>query len=50
MPAHGQDAWFKPETDINLTEARWVRAVEMRPGTMKGRPDHAPRAREPGSG
>ncbi len=37
MPAHGQDAWFKPETDIKLTEARWVRAVEMRPGTMKGR-------------
>jgi hypothetical protein len=37
MPAHGQDVWFKPETDINLTEARWVRAVEMRPGTMQGR-------------
>jgi len=37
MPSHGQDVWFKPETPINLTETRWVRAVEMRPGTMKGR-------------
>jgi hypothetical protein len=37
MPAHGQDVWFKPETDINLPETRWVRAVEMRPGTMQGR-------------
>ncbi len=32
MPAHGQDVWFKP-----LTEARWVRAVEMRPGSAAGR-------------
>ena len=38
MPAHGQDVWFKPLTPTcNLTEARWVRAVEMRPGTMQGR-------------
>ncbi len=37
MPAHGQDVWFKPETNIPLTETRWVRAVEMRPGTIKGR-------------
>src|SRR5580658_8869840 len=37
MPAHGQDIWFKPTTDIPLTEARWVRAVEMRPGTTAGR-------------
>ena len=33
MPAHGQDVWFKPYTDVNITEPRWVRAVEMRPGT-----------------
>src|SRR5678815_5716405 len=32
MPARGQDVWFKPLTEIPLTEARWVRAVEMRPG------------------
>jgi hypothetical protein len=37
MPAHGQDVWFKPLTEVPLTEARWVRAVEMRPGSMAGR-------------
>jgi hypothetical protein len=37
MPAHGQDVWFKPLTQIPLTEARWVRAVEMRPSTAAGR-------------
>jgi hypothetical protein len=37
MPAHGQDVWFKPLTEVPLTETRWVRAVEMRPGTVAGR-------------
>jgi hypothetical protein len=37
MPAHGQDVWFKPLTNIPITEPRWVRAVEMRPGTPAGR-------------
>ncbi|HEY2012246.1 MAG TPA: hypothetical protein VGH38_02040 [Bryobacteraceae bacterium] len=37
MPAHGQDVWFKPLTEIPLTEPRWVRAVEMRPGSVAGR-------------
>ncbi len=37
MPAHGQDVWFKPLTEVGLTEPRWVRAVEMRPGTLAGR-------------
>jgi hypothetical protein len=37
MPAHGQDVWFKPLTDIGITEERWVRAVEMRPSTLAGR-------------
>jgi hypothetical protein len=37
MPAHGQDVWFKPVTNIPVTEPRWVRAVEMRPGTPAGR-------------
>jgi hypothetical protein len=37
MPAQGQDVWWRPETPIPLTEARWVRAVEMRPGTVAGR-------------
>jgi hypothetical protein len=37
MPAHGQDVWFKPLTEVSLTEPRWVRAVEMRPGSVAGR-------------
>jgi hypothetical protein len=37
MPAKGQDVWFKPLTEIPLTEPRWVRAVEIRPGTRSGR-------------
>ena len=37
MPAKGQDQWFKPLTQIPLTEPRWVRAVEIRPGTPAGR-------------
>jgi hypothetical protein len=37
MPARGQDAWFRPLTQITLAEPRWVRAVEMRPATPAGR-------------
>ena len=31
------DAWWKPTVDTGLTEDRWVRAIEIRPGTVKGR-------------
>ncbi|HEX6162371.1 MAG TPA: hypothetical protein VFZ31_03325 [Vicinamibacterales bacterium] len=31
------DAWYKPVSEVPLTEPRWVRAIEMRPGTIKGR-------------
>jgi hypothetical protein len=37
MAAHHQDVWWRPVSDIPLTEPRWVRAVEMRPGTPAGR-------------
>ncbi|HEY7187220.1 MAG TPA: hypothetical protein VH436_11770 [Vicinamibacterales bacterium] len=37
MPAHAQDAWYKPAVPTGLTEARWVRAIEIRPSTIKGR-------------
>jgi hypothetical protein len=37
MPAHGQDVWWKPVTVLPITEPRWVRAVEIRPGTLAGR-------------
>jgi hypothetical protein len=31
------DAWYKPVVEVPLTEPRWVRAIEMRPSTIKGR-------------
>jgi len=37
MPAHHQDVWWRPTTDIGLTEPRWVKAVEIRPSTLGGR-------------
>jgi hypothetical protein len=37
MPARAQDAWYKPVVPTNLTEPRYVRAIEMRPGTTQGR-------------
>ena len=37
MAAHGQDVWWKPISDVPVTEPRWVRAVEIRPSTPAGR-------------
>ena len=37
MPAVGQDVWYRPMTDIPLTEPRWVRMVEIRPTNLKAR-------------
>jgi hypothetical protein len=37
MPAVAQDAWYKPSVETGLTEPRWVRAIEIRPSTVKGR-------------
>jgi hypothetical protein len=37
MPAVSQDQWWKPTTDLGITEPRWVKAVEMRPSTPAGR-------------
>ena len=37
MAAHHQDVWWRPLSDVGLKEARWVRAVEMRPTTLPGR-------------
>jgi len=31
------DTWWKPVVPTGVTEARWVRAIEVRPGTVKGR-------------
>ena len=32
-----QDAWYKPLVPTGLSEPRWVRAIEIRPSTVKGR-------------
>ena len=37
MPAEANDAWWKPTAETGLTEPRWVRAIEIRPGTEAGR-------------
>src|SRR4030095_7578460 len=37
MPALSQDAWDKRVTPSGITEPRWVRAIEIRPATIKGR-------------
>ena len=37
MPAVSQDAWDKRVTPSGITEPRWVRAIEIRPETLKGR-------------
>ena len=35
--AVAMDAWYKPVVETGLAEPRWVRAIEMRPSTLKGR-------------
>ena len=35
--AGANDAWWKPVVETHLTEPRWVRAIEIRPSTVKGR-------------
>jgi hypothetical protein len=37
MPAQHQDVWFRPTTEIPLTEPRWVKMVEIRPTSLQGR-------------
>src|SRR5262245_11536622 len=37
MPAVSQDAWDKRVTPSGITEPRWVRAIEIRPATLKAR-------------
>jgi len=37
MPAQGQDVWWKPASALPVTEERWVRAVEIRTGSLAGR-------------
>jgi hypothetical protein len=37
MPAQHQDVWFRPMSDIPITEPRWVKMVEIRPTNLKAR-------------
>jgi mono/diheme cytochrome c family protein len=37
MPAQHQDAWYRPESAIPITEPRWIRMVEIRPTNLKAR-------------
>ena len=37
MPKNAQDVWYRPIVETGLTEPRWVRAIEIRPSTVKGR-------------
>jgi hypothetical protein len=37
MPAKHQDVWFRPMSDIPLSEPRWVKLVEIRPSNLQGR-------------
>src|SRR5205085_11291892 len=37
MAAVHQDVWYRPLTDIPITEDRWVKLVEMRPSSLAGR-------------
>lgn len=37
MPAQHQDVWFRPMSDLPITEPHWVKMVEIRPTNLKGR-------------
>ena len=37
VPAEATNAWWKPLVSTGLTEQRWARAIEARPGTVAGR-------------
>ena len=37
VPAIAQDSWWKPVIPTGLTEPRWVRAIEIKPTTVRGR-------------
>jgi hypothetical protein len=37
MPAKHQDVWYRPMSDIPITEPRWLKMVEIRPTSLKAR-------------
>ena len=41
MPAVHQDSWWRPMSDIPITEPRWVKMVEIRPTNLQGPQDRS---------
>ena len=37
MPAQHQDVWYRPTSDIPITEPRWIRMIEIRPSNLRAR-------------
>jgi hypothetical protein len=37
MPAKHQDVWYRPMSDIPITEPRWIKMVEIRPTNLSAR-------------
>jgi hypothetical protein len=37
MPAQHQDVWYRPMSDVPVTEPRWVKMVEIRPTNLNAR-------------
>ena len=37
MPAVSMDQWWRPVSDIPVTEPRWIRMVEIRPTNIQSR-------------
>lgn len=37
MAAQHQDVWYRPMSDIPISEPRWAKMVEIRPTTLQGR-------------
>jgi hypothetical protein len=37
MPAKHQDVWYRPMSDIPITEPRWIRMIEIRPSNLSAR-------------
>jgi len=37
MPAQHQDVWYRPMSDLPITEPHWVKMVEIRPTNLRGR-------------
>ena len=37
MPAVHQDVWWRPISDIAITEPKWIKIVEIRPANIQGR-------------